>query len=84
MTKLTKNNNLAVVLLSGGYDSPVAAYNMIKAGYKIILVHFQNINSFSKESVKDKVILLAKQLSNYQKDLYIYIIPFKDLQQIKL
>ena len=79
--KKMKFDKTVVVLLSGGLDSPVAAYQMIKKGYKVILCHFQNVNTLNNQSIQDKVIQLAQQLSKYQAELQLYIIPFHHVQQ---
>jgi thiamine biosynthesis protein ThiI len=69
-----------VVLLSGGLDSPVAAYMMMKRGCESILVHFQNRNQMT-QSVEDKVVQLAEQLAPYQRRTRLYVVPFDKLQQ---
>jgi thiamine biosynthesis protein ThiI len=69
-----------VALLSGGFDSPVAAYLMMKRGCEVVLVHFHNKNQLSR-AVKNKVERLAKQLSKYQVKTLLYIIPFEDVQR---
>ncbi|MBU4502971.1 MAG: 7-cyano-7-deazaguanine synthase [Nanoarchaeota archaeon] len=69
-----------VTLLSGGIDSPVAAWNMINLDCKVILVHFHNFTSTSKE-VKDKIIEITKVLSKHQPKLKLYLIPFKEIQK---
>lgn len=69
-----------VSLISGGIDSPVAAYKMMKRGCNIIFVHFQNQTAM-KEGTKDKVTKLVKVLSAYQPSTLLYIIPFEDIQK---
>jgi thiamine biosynthesis protein ThiI len=76
----TKKNQKVVALLSGGFDSPVAAYLMMKRGCSVILVHFQNRNQMTA-SVQDKIEKLAEQLSRYQTGTKLYIIPFDELQK---
>lgn len=68
-----------VVLMSGGIDSPVAAWRMINLDCKIILVHFHNYTTTST-TVKEKILNIAKVLSNYQPKLKLYLIPFKEVQ----
>jgi len=70
----------AVALLSGGIDSPVAAYLMIKQECEVILVHFQNEN-LMKGAVEDKIQQLATRLATFQKEIKLYIVPFGDLQK---
>eukprot|EP01083_Nonionella_stella_P075211 204320_1 len=72
--------NKVVALLSGGMDSPVAAYSMCKRGCTLILTHFQNVNQMSEAAVKDKIVQLAEVLSKYQTKLLLYIVPFAELQ----
>lgn len=69
-----------VALLSGGFDSPVAAYLMMKRGCSVVMVHFQNANQMAGK-VKDKVTQLAKQLSKFQNSTTLYIVPFEKLQK---
>lgn len=72
--------NKVLGLMSGGFDSPVAAYAMMKRGAKVVLVHFQNYR-LMKESVKDKVEQLAGKLSEYQGETTLYLVPFDKIQQ---
>ncbi len=67
-------------LLSGGIDSPVAAYKMMTRGAEVGLIHFQNQTSVTDE-VSEKIFDLAKILSLYQSKIKIFIIPFADLQK---
>lgn len=67
-----------IVLMSGGIDSPVAAWHMINLNCKMVLVHFHNYTTTST-AVKEKIVKLAKILSRYQK-LKLYLIPFKEIQ----
>jgi len=76
----TDQRQKVVCMLSGGFDSPVAAYMMMKRGCEVIFVHFNNKNQESC-SVKNKIIDLAKQLSKYQIKTKLYIIPFERLQK---
>jgi thiamine biosynthesis protein ThiI len=68
-----------VCLLSGGIDSPVAAFKMFKRGCNVIFVHFQN-HTANKKVVKDKVSKLVETLSKYQEVSKLYIVPFDKLQ----
>ncbi|MAG08739.1 tRNA 4-thiouridine(8) synthase ThiI [Candidatus Woesearchaeota archaeon] len=76
----TNPQQKVVALLSGGFDSPVAAYLMMKRGCEVILVHFHNKNQASS-SVEDKIMKLAEQLSKYQVKTKLYIVPFEKLQK---
>lgn len=65
--------------MSGGIDSPVAAWRMINVDCKLILVHFHNYTTTST-AVKEKIVSLAKVLSSYQSKIKLYLIPFKEIQ----
>lgn len=67
-------------LVSGGIDSPVAAYTLMKRGAEAILVHFQNETAVTDE-VSAKIIDLAGVLSRYQPSINIYIAPFAEFQK---
>jgi thiamine biosynthesis protein ThiI len=69
-----------VVLLSGGIDSPVAAWKMIKRGCTAIFVHFHSFPYTNKES-QEKAKQIAKLLSHYQLRSKIYLVPFADIQR---
>ena len=76
----TNNQQKIVALLSGGFDSPVAAYLMMKRGCNVILVHFQNKNQMTT-AVQGKIVDLAEQLSKFQIKTTLYIVPFDKLQK---
>ena len=69
----------ALVLLSGGIDSPVAAYLAMKRGLAIEAVHFASPPYTSPEAIR-KVMDLSKRLSRYQPNLVVHTIPITDLQ----
>lgn len=69
-----------VVLLSGGIDSPVAAWKMIKRGCTPTFVHFHSFPYTNKES-QEKAKQIAKLLSHYQLRSKIYLVPFADIQR---
>jgi len=66
-----------ICLLSGGIDSPVAAYEMIRRGCEVVLVHFYN----KKEGVKDKITDLAKVLTKFQPNIKLICVPFLEAQK---
>ena len=68
-----------VTLLSGGLDSPVAAFMMMKRGCHVILTHFQNTNTMT-DSVEDKITQLAAQLAHFQARTTLHIVPFGPIQ----
>ncbi|HEY8419319.1 MAG TPA: tRNA uracil 4-sulfurtransferase ThiI [Clostridia bacterium] len=69
-----------LLMLSGGIDSPVAGYMMAKRGLKISGVHFFSF-PYTSELAKDKVIQLAKILSEYNNGFDLYIVPFTKIQE---
>lgn len=66
-------------LLSGGIDSPVAAYMLMKRGTKVHFIHFLNSTEVTL-AVKDKIIDLVTHLNKFQGHAKLYIVPFMDLQ----
>ena len=72
-------NKRAMLMLSGGIDSPVAGYLSMKRGLKIECLHFASMPYTSKQAL-DKVLELARRLSLYQSDITVHIIPFTELQ----
>lgn len=69
-----------IVLLSGGIDSPVAAYRMAKRGMKMMGVHFHSF-PYTSPMAKQKVIDLAKILSSYQGGFDLYVVSFTEIQR---
>lgn len=69
----------ATVLLSGGIDSPVAAFMTAKRGVEIEAVYFDS-PPYTSERAKQKVIDLAEKLSLYTGGVKLYIVPFTDVQ----
>jgi thiamine biosynthesis protein ThiI len=67
-------------LLSGGIDSPVAAYRMMRRGCRVHYVHFHSFPHTSIES-QDKVRDLLKILARYQLSSSLYMVPFAELQR---
>ncbi|MEK7482597.1 MAG: tRNA uracil 4-sulfurtransferase ThiI, partial [Patescibacteria group bacterium] len=70
----------AVALISGGIDSPVAAYLAMKRGVEIIFLHFHSYPYTNKASI-EKVEKLVGHLSRYQKKPKLYLAPFGDIQK---
>ena len=70
----------AMMLLSGGIDSPVACYYMLRRGIKIECVHFAS-PPYTSEAVIDKLKDILKVLSFYQGDIKLHIVPFTKLQE---
>jgi thiamine biosynthesis protein ThiI len=67
-------------LLSGGLDSPVAAYRMMKRGCEVDFVHFHSY-PFLDRSSQDKTRQLVRLLTRYQYTSRLFLAPFGDIQQ---
>ena len=63
------------LMLSGGIDSPVAAYMMAKRGMKIMAVHFAS-PPYTSERARQKVITLCEKVKDYTGDINLHIVPF--------
>jgi thiamine biosynthesis protein ThiI len=72
-------NGKAMALLSGGIDSPVAAYMIAKRGVVIEAVYF-HAPPFTSERAKQKVIDLAKLVSDYSGAIKLHVVNFADVQ----
>lgn len=70
----------AMLMLSGGIDSPVAGYLAMKRGLEIEAVHFFS-PPFTSERAKQKVVDLAKKLTRFGGKIRLHIVPFTDIQQ---
>ncbi|MGH7411274.1 MAG: tRNA uracil 4-sulfurtransferase ThiI, partial [Candidatus Methylomirabilis sp.] len=69
-----------VCLLSGGIDSPVAAYRMMKRGCRVVFVHFHS-QPFADRTSQEKAIDLARLLTRYQYASRLYLVPFGETQE---
>ena len=69
----------AMLLLSGGIDSPVAGYMIAKRGVKIDAVYF-HAPPYTSERAKQKVVDLAKKVAQYTGPIYLHVINFTDIQ----
>jgi thiamine biosynthesis protein ThiI len=67
-------------LLSGGFDSPVAAYRMMRRGCSVLLIHFHSYPILSRAS-QEKVREIAALLTSYQLRSRLLLVPFGDVQQ---
>ena len=72
-------NGKAMLLLSGGIDSPVAGYMVSKRGVRIDAVYF-HAPPYTSERAKQKVIDLAKEISKYTGPIYLHVINFTEIQ----
>ncbi len=70
----------AMCLISGGIDSPVAAFEMLKRGLSLRYVHFHS-SPFTSAASQDKVRDLVAQLAVHQGPVTLYLVPFGDIQQ---
>jgi len=67
-------------LLSGGIDSPVAAYRLMRRGCSVLLIHFHSYPILSRAS-QDKVREIVALLTTYQLRSRLLLVPFADVQQ---
>ncbi len=72
-------NGKAMLLLSGGIDSPVAGYMIAKRGVKIEAVYF-HAPPYTSERAKQKVVDLAKLVARYSGPIRLYVVNFTDIQ----
>lgn len=72
-------NGKATVLLSGGIDSPVAAWMMMKRGVEVEAVYFHS-RPYTSDRAKEKVVDLCKVLSQYGRGMRLHVVHFTDLQ----
>lgn len=67
-------------LLSGGIDSPVAAYRMMKRGCRVAFVHFHSVPFLSRAS-QEKAVELVELLTRYQYRSDLFLVPFGEIQR---
>lgn len=70
----------AAVLISGGIDSPVAAWMMAKRGIEITAIHFAS-PPYTSERAEQKVIDLLKKVSEYSGNMVMITVPFTKIQE---
>ncbi len=70
----------AVCLLSGGIDSPVAAWRMMRRGCRVLFVHFHSYPILSRAS-QEKARELARLLTQFQYHSRLFLVPFGEIQQ---
>lgn len=75
-----RTSGRVVALLSGGIDSPVAAYKLMKRGCRAIFVHFHSYPHTSLAS-QENVRKLVRILNRYQYHSTLYLVPFADCQR---
>ncbi len=69
-----------VSLLSGGIDSPVASWKLMRRGCEAVFVHFHSYPYTGRESI-EKVQRLAQTLAEYQGGASLWLVPLADVQQ---
>ncbi|MBO5557122.1 MAG: tRNA 4-thiouridine(8) synthase ThiI [Oscillospiraceae bacterium] len=74
------SNGTAVTLLSGGIDSPVSSYMIAKRGVHLIPVHFFSF-PYTSQQAKEKVIELARILTEYCGQMTLEVVPFTHIQE---
>ncbi len=72
-------NGKAMLLLSGGIDSPVAGYMIAKRGVKIDAVYF-HAPPYTSERARQKVVDLAELVSRYAGPMQLHVVNFTDIQ----
>lgn len=75
------SSGTALLLLSGGIDSPVAGHLMQKRGISLDAVYFHAF-PYTSDAAKDKVIQLARVLSRQQKRFNLHVVPFTEVQEM--
>ncbi len=70
----------AAILISGGIDSPVAAYMMAKRGVQLTAVHFAS-PPYTSERAEQKVISLLEKVGRYAGRMSLHIVPFTHIQE---
>lgn len=70
----------AAILISGGIDSPVAAYMMAKRGIKLTAIHFAS-PPYTSRRAEEKVVRLLRKVSRYAGRMTMYTVPFTKIQE---
>lgn len=70
----------SMLLLSGGIDSPVAAYMLAKRGLQVEAIHFHS-PPYTSERAKQKVVDLANILTAYCGPIRLHVVPFSEVQE---
>ena len=70
----------AAVLISGGIDSPVAAYMMAKRGLKLTAIHFAS-PPYTSQRAEEKVVRLLQKVSRYATPMTMVTVPFTEIQE---
>ncbi len=73
-------NGKALLLLSGGIDSPVAGYMIAKRGVQIEAVHFESF-PYTSELAREKVFELAREISRYTGRFNVHVVSLTHIQE---
>lgn len=73
------SNGKAMLMLSGGIDSPVAGWFAMKRGLRVEAVHFHSY-PYTSERAKQKVIDLTRVLADYAGSIHLHLVPFTEIQ----
>ena len=76
----TGTSGKAAVLISGGIDSPVAAYLMAKRGLTLLAIHFAS-PPYTSVRAEEKVKTLLKKVARYSGRINLAIVPFTEIQE---
>ena len=74
------SNGKALLLLSGGIDSPVAGYMMAKRGVRLDAIHFESF-PYTSERAREKVLELASIVAEYSGDIYVHVVSLTHIQE---
>lgn len=74
-------NGKAMLLLSGGIDSPVAGWSAMRRGLELECVHFHSY-PFTSKRAEEKVIDLARVMSGYAGEMKLHLVPFTAIQTL--
>ncbi|MBE6668437.1 MAG: tRNA 4-thiouridine(8) synthase ThiI [Ruminococcaceae bacterium] len=74
------SNGKALLLLSGGIDSPVAGYMMAKRGVRLDAIHFESF-PYTSERAREKVLELAGEVAEYAGDIYVHVVSLTHIQE---
>lgn len=69
----------AMLLLSGGIDSPVAGYQIMRRGVHVQSIHFAS-PPYTSERAREKVLTLAKKVGEYEYGMRVHMVPFTKIQ----
>ncbi len=73
-------NGRAMLLLSGGIDSPVAGYMIAKRGVQLEAVHFESF-PYTSERAKEKVVELAREVAQYAGSFNLHVVSLTHIQE---